>query len=294
VLIQNYFETRLEYIEEGLGQSIKCFSNLPVQLQEAIHYAVFSGGKRWRPLLVIAAYEMLTGIQKKSKLKHVINGACAVELMHNASIVHDDLPSLMNRKERRGKEALHQKYDNVIAIMAGDAMINKAFELLATIQDAAKATQCIRLLAKASSSYGMIGGQVVHLINKRKQMKINTLRYIDMKKVGSLLQAATDIACTLAEADDNVRQILSNYALNLGMAYMMIEDIIDDYGNVSDFDFDMEYTGTSKSGYAGLMGFDKARKQVEKLLDDSTRSLKQFDNNEVLFEFVQMIKDRLP
>lgn len=294
MLIQQYFETRLKMIEDRLKDFLGNQDKFVAELYDAMNYAVFSGGKRWRPLLVLAIYEMLKGAQKKQKLESVLNAACAVELMHSASIVHDDLPSLMNRKERRGKEPLHEKYDNAIAILAGDALFTLAFELLAEIPDSLKANQSIRILSKASNSYGMIGGQVVHLVNRRKVMKINTLRYIDMKKVCSLLQAASEIACVMANADENTRQILNSYALNLGLAYQMIEDIIDDYGDTSDFDFDNEYVSSSKSGYAGLLGFDKARKQVEKLLDDSYRAVKVFDNNEVLLEFVQMIKDRLP
>jgi geranylgeranyl pyrophosphate synthase len=237
---------------------------------------------------------MLKGVQKKPKLDAILSAACAVELTHSASIIHDDLPSLMNRKERRGKEPVHQKYGNALSILAGDAMFTLSFELLSEIPEPTKANQCIRVLAKASNSYGMIGGQVVHLVNRRKIMKVNTLRYIDMKKVCSLLQAGAEIACIMADAEDNVKQTLNSYALNLGLAYQMIEDIIEDYGEASDFDFDAEYVSTSKSGYAGLLGFDKARKQAEKLLDDAQRSIKTFNNNEILIEFIQMIKDRLP
>jgi geranylgeranyl diphosphate synthase type II len=294
VLIQNYFETRLAMIDERLHSALE--NDLPYakELQSALSYAVFSGGKRWRPLLVVATYEMLMGVQKKPRLEAVLNAACAVEIMHNASIVHDDLPGLMNRKERRGKESLHQKYDNAIAILAGDALFTLAFDLLSSIPDSTKANHCIRILAKASNSYGMIGGQVVNLINRRKVMKINTLRYIDMKKVGSLLQASAEIAAVMANTDEETKSVLSNYALNLGLAYQMIEDIVDDYGSMDDYDFDSESGSGSRSGYAGLLGFDKARKMVEKILDDAFRAIRPFSNNEILIEFAQMIKDRLP
>lgn len=294
MLIQHYFETRLKMIEERLKDVLSIQDKYAADLNDAMNYAVFSGGKRWRPLMVLAIYEMLRGVQKKPKLEAVLNAACAVELMHNASIIHDDLPSLMDRKERRGKEAVHEKFGNAVAILAGDAMFTLAFEMLANIPDHLHANQSIRILSKASNSYGMIGGQVVHLVNRRKVMKINTLRYIDMKKVCALLQASAEIACVMANADEDTKQVLNSYALNLGLAYQMIEDIIEDYGDTGDFDFDSEYVATSKSGYAGLLGFDKARKQVEKLLDDSLRALKAYDNNEILIEFIQMIKDRLP
>jgi len=280
---------------EGRLQEALSIPNRNVSgLKQAMQYSVFSGGKRWRPLLVLAIYEMLKGHQRKPKLEAALDAACAVELMHNASMIHDDLPSLMNRKERRGKDPVHVKSGNALAILAGDALFTKAFELLSLIPDPLKANQCARILAKASNSYGMIGGQVVNLIHRKKVMKINTLRYIDMKKVCALLQAAADIACVLADAEEQTRQILNNYALNLGLAYQMIEDIIDDYAETDDYNYEEEFVSVSKSGYAGLLGFDKAKKQAEKLLDDSIRTIKLFDNNEVLWEFVNMIKDRLP
>jgi len=294
LLIQHYFETRLNMIEGRLQEALSIPNRNVSGLKQAMQYSVFSGGKRWRPLLVLAIYEMLKGHQRKPKLEAALDAACAVELMHNASMIHDDLPSLMNRKERRGKDPVHVKSGNALAILAGDALFTKAFELLSLIPDPLKANQCARILAKASNSYGMIGGQVVNLIHRKKVMKINTLRYIDMKKVCALLQAAADIACVLADAEEQTRQILNNYALNLGLAYQMIEDIIDDYAETDDYNYEEEFVSVSKSGYAGLLGFDKAKKQAEKLLDDSIRTIKLFDNNEVLWEFVNMIKDRLP
>jgi geranylgeranyl pyrophosphate synthase len=281
-------------LEARLKESLNLQDNKVKDLNAAMNYTVFSGGKRWRPLLVMAMYEMLKGPQKKQKMEHVIDAACAVELMHSASIIHDDLPLLMDRKDRRGKEPVHAKFGNSIAILAGDALFTKSFELLASVPDPLKSNQCVRIMAKASNSYGMIGGQVVNLINRRKVMKINTLRYIDMKKVCALLQASADIASVLAESDEPTRQVLNNYALNLGLAYQMIEDIIEDYNKSGDVEIDDEYMPVSKSGYAGLLGFDKARKQAEKLLDDSYRAIKPYKNNEILCEFIQMIKDRLP
>ncbi|HOD17204.1 MAG TPA: polyprenyl synthetase family protein [Candidatus Cloacimonadota bacterium] len=294
MLIQNYFETRLEMIEDRLKEVLSWREKQTAELMDAMNYTVFSGGKRWRPLLVLACYEMLEGFQKKQRLASVLNAACAIELLHNASIIHDDLPILMDRKERRGKEPVHVKYGDATAILAGDALFTLAFELTAEIKDHVKANQCVRILARASNSYGMIGGQVVHLVNRHKVMKINTLHYIDMKKVCSLLQAAAEIACVLADTDFETKQILNSYAQSLGLAYQMIEDIIEDYAETDDFNFDAEIIPVSKSGYAGLLGFDKARKQAEKLLDDSARLIRGFDNNEILNEFIQMIKDRLP
>jgi geranylgeranyl pyrophosphate synthase len=293
LLLQKYFETRFELIEEGLQTALSFDKGYAKELKEAIYSAVIPGGKRWRPLLLISMFEMLTGFKKNRRLSDAVTAAVAVELLHNAAFVHDDLPAVMNRQTRRGMPALHVQYDNAIAILASDALYTLAFEVIADVKDPEKALESIKILSSYAKSYGMVGGQAVDLANRRKVMKINTLRYIDMKKVGSMLQASADIACCLADADENVRQIMNAYALNLGIAYQMIEDIEADYARGSD-GLDDEYIPVSKASYTGLLGFDKARKAAENMLDESKRMIKPFANNSVLMEFVSMIKERLP
>ncbi|PKN73847.1 MAG: geranyl transferase [Candidatus Cloacimonetes bacterium HGW-Cloacimonetes-3] len=293
MLLQKYFETRFELIDEGLQKALSFDESYAKDLKKAIQSAVIPGGKRWRPLLLLSMFEMLTGFKKNRKLNDAVYAAVAVELIHNAAFIHDDLPSVMNRQTRRGQPALHVQYNNAIAILASDALYTLAFETLGEIKDAEKALEATRILSNYAKSYGLIGGQAVDLANRRKVMKINTLRYIDMKKVGSMLQASADIACCLAGADENARQIMSAYALNLGIAYQMIEDIEADYARGSD-GLDDEYIPVSKASYTGLLGFDKARKAVENMLEESKRMIKPFANNSVLMEFVSMIKERLP
>ncbi|MCB5255174.1 MAG: polyprenyl synthetase family protein [Candidatus Cloacimonadaceae bacterium] len=286
----------MQMIDDGLNAALDFDKRYAGQLKEAMVKAVIPGGKRWRPLLLISIFDVLTGMKKNNKLMpDAIHAACAVELVHNAGLIHDDLPSVMNKKERRGQPAIHQEYGNAIAILAGDALYTLAFELISQIKDPAAANLAIRSLAINSKSYGLIGGQAVALASKRRVMKINTLRYIDMKKVGSLLLASSDIACILASADDDTRQIMNDYAMNLGMAYQMIADISKDYvRGGEDLDFSEDYVPAAKSGYTGLLGFDKARKQVEKMLEESSSSLDAFPNNAALQEFIQMIAEKLP
>ncbi|MDD2229155.1 MAG: polyprenyl synthetase family protein [Candidatus Cloacimonetes bacterium] len=293
LLLQKYFETRLELIGEGLTTALSFDNGYAKELKEAIYNSVIPGGKRWRPLLLISMFEMLTGFKKNRKLNDAVAAAVAIELLHNAAFIHDDLPLIMNRKTRRGQPALHVQYNNAIAILASDALYTLAFEMLCEIKDAEKALEATRILSSYAKSYGIVGGQAVDLSSRHKVMKITTLRYIDMKKVGSLLQASADIACCLAGADENTRLTMNAYALNLGIAYQMIEDIEADYARGSD-GLDDEYVPVSKASYTGLLGFDKARKAAENLLEESKRMVKPFANNSVLLEFVGMIKERLP
>ncbi len=282
-------------IESSLKHYLSSQAAPAKELKKATRYAVFPGGKRWRPLLLISMYEMLTGMKKTKGLAEAVKAATAVEIAHNAALVHDDLPMLMNRTERRSEQALHLKYDNTVGILAGDALYALAFEVLGDMAPPSKALACVRILSTNTRSYGLIGGQAVALQSKHRVMKLNTLRYIDSKKVGSLLQAAADMACELAGAEENTRQIMNSYALNLSLAYQMIDDISKDYNRGSEgLDFDEEYIPVSKTSYTGFMGFDKARQAVEKLLDESERMISPFQHTEVLVEFVQMIKENLP
>lgn len=295
MLIQRYFETRLELIENALKGYLTFDAKQSKNLTDAMHYAVFSGGKRWRPLLTIAIYEMLIGQKKNADLSEILKAACTLELIHNASIIHDDLPQINDRKDRRGNQSCHRKYGHAVAIMAADALYTLSFEVLSGLSDNSKVLASVRILSDYSKSYGMIGGQAVDLLNKRKVMKLNTLRFIDLKKTGSLLEAAADLACLLAGTDAETRQLMINYAQNLGNAYQIIEDIIEDYNRGGDdLDFTHDFIPTSKSSYTGLMGFDKARKTVEKLLAECGKIIKPYPQNDILNEFILMIQERLP
>ena len=178
--------------------------------------------------------------------------------------------------------------------MVGDALITKAFEVLTDLKNKDKALKCVNILAKAISTSGMIGGQTVDLESANKNIKINVLKYIHIKKTGALLQAATDMGCALCDADENVMITLGNYALNLGLAYQIIDDILDDMGASDILGKEPEDRENNKTNYATLLGVEVAKKNAEKLLSDSYKMIKNFNNNEILVELIGIIKERLP
>lgn len=296
MIIQKYFEDRSLLLNKVLDELLLPESTQPAQLYAAMRYTVLNGGKRLRPVLLYATYEMLNRTNDVTLLDQVSYAAAAIEMVHTASLIHDDLPSLDNSDERRGQLSCHKKFDPATAILAGDALLTKAFEALAKIEDKNKAVKCIQVMCNAVSTRGMIGGQTVDLISSDKNnVQINVLKYIHMKKTGALLEASIKLACAMYGADENMTNTLSNYALNLGLAYQIIDDILDDVG-----DFEMlgkepyEDVRNNKSTYPSILGLDKARRTAEKLLEDSFKLIKTIPNNQVLVEFVRMIKDRLP
>lgn len=260
-----------------------------------MRYAVFSGGKRLRPILFFAAYEMLIGKKNINRLERLLPIACALEMVHTASLIHDDLPSVDNSEERRGQPSCHIKFGEATAILAGDALLTKAFEVLTEIRNRKIALDCIQILTRAISTRGMIGGQAVDILSVKKKINLNTLRYIHLKKTGALLQAAMELACAANEAEENITITLGNFALNLGLAYQIVDDILDEVGS-----FDIlgkepgEDSRNNKATYSNLMGLEKSKKTAEKLLRDSFNLIKNMSNNDILVEFINMIKDRLP
>lgn len=294
MLLQKYFVTRQTMVNEALSKYFITDEKNENYLNEAIRYSLLKEGKRFRPLMLFAVYEMLKGRKSTKSLEKIMPVAIALEMVHTASLVHDDLPSLNNSELRRGEPSNHEKYDPATAILVGDALITKAFEVLTDLKNKENALQCVNILAKAISTSGLIGGQAVDLESANKSVKINVLKYIHLKKTGALLQAATDMACALCDAEENVMITLGNYALNLGLSYQIIDDILDDMGALEILDKEYEHRVRNKTNYATLLGVEVAKKNVEKLLSDSFKMIKNFENNDILIELISIIKERLP
>ena len=295
MLIQEYFKTRTDLLEKALDNYLSPADTYPQELHSAMRYSVFSGGKRLRPILFFGTYEMLIGRKNINRLERLLPAACALELVHTASLIHDDLPSVDNSSERRGMPSCHIKFGTPTAILAGDALITKAIGILTDLKNKTIALQCIQIITRAMSTRGMIGGQAVDILSAKKKININTLRYIHLKKTGALLQAAVELACVIQGAEENVAITLGNFALNIGLAYQIVDDILDEVGSFEVLGREPgEDSRNNKSTYPALIGLEKAKKTAEKLLRDSFNLIKNMHNNDVLIEYVNMIKDRLP
>jgi geranylgeranyl pyrophosphate synthase len=228
-------------------------------------------------------------------LKPILPAACAIEMVHTASLIHDDLPSIDNSYLRRGNLSTHVKFGEATAILAGDALITKAFEVLTDIKDREKAVTCVNVLARAISTRGVLGGQTVDVTVTGVRARINVLKYIHMKKTGSLLQAAMDLACVLYGAEENVTLALQAYANNVGLAYQIIDDILDEIGDGDILGKEPgEDARNNKATYSAVLGLDRARKTAEKLLDDSYKLIKAMPSNEILVEYINLIRERIP
>jgi geranylgeranyl diphosphate synthase type II len=295
-MLKNYFYTRTQLLDEALKKYLDYENEMPGKLYKAINYSVFSGGKRLRPVLFFATYEMIKETDDIESVKPLLPIAAAIEMIHTASLIHDDLPALDDSSERRNQPSCHIKFDPATAILAGDALLTKAFEMITLYEDKEVASELVNILCHAVSTKGMIGGQTVDVLSSKKNvLQLSVLKYIHSKKTGSLLDASTKMACVCAKADPPLTQTLSTYAMNLGLAYQIIDDILDDVGDFETLGKEaFEDVKNNKTTYPTIMGLDKARKMADKLLDDSYKMVKNMKNNSNIIEFVTMIKDRLP
>jgi farnesyl diphosphate synthase len=261
---------RLAQVERALSAWVP--HRAPAQLGEAMRYAVLDGGKRLRPLLVLAACEAVGGHHEAA-----LRAACAVELIHAYSLVHDDMPCMDNDILRRGKPTVHVQFGEATALLAGDALQALAFELLAPagagIPDAVQARMC-RLLALAAGHAGMAGGQAIDLAAVGKSLTEDELREMHSLKTGALLQASVMMGAATGEAGPAASQGLADYGRALGLAFQVVDDILDvtadsaTLGKTAGKD-----AAQDKPTYVSLLGLERAGAYSRELLQHARAAL---------------------
>ena len=260
----------LAEVESALDRWV--VAGAPAGLGEAMRYAVLDGGKRLRPLLVMAAAEAVRG-----DMQAALRAACAVELIHAYSLVHDDMPCMDNDVLRRGKPTVHVRFGEAQALLAGDALQALAFELLTPpateMPDRIQASLC-RLLARAAGYQGMAGGQAIDLASVGHALGEDELRHMHRLKTGALLQGSVMLGAACAEPTDAARQALARYGDAIGLAFQVVDDILDvtadsaTLGKTAGKD-----AAQDKPTYVSLMGLDRSRAYAASLFDEAVSAL---------------------
>ncbi len=253
-------------------------SPAPAGLGDAMRYAVLDGGKRLRPLLVLAACEAVGGKQEAA-----LRVACAVELIHAYSLVHDDMPCMDNDVLRRGKPTVHVKFGEAQALLAGDALQALAFELLTpeneSIDPVTQATLC-RMLAKAAGYQGMAGGQAIDLASVGKALASEQLHDMHRLKTGALLQASVMMGAACGCVSGAAQSALRDYGAAVGLAFQVVDDILDvtadsaTLGKTAGKD-----EAQDKPTFVSLMGLTASRNYAQELLSEAHHSLKASELN---------------
>ncbi|MBI3317059.1 MAG: polyprenyl synthetase family protein [Candidatus Omnitrophica bacterium] len=264
---ENHFKDYLREIEKGLTEILPLSSQQPCLIHEAMRYAVFPAGKRFRPVLVFAACHAAGG-----KVEDALEGACALELIHCYSLVHDDLPALDNDEMRRGRPTCHKQFGEAVALLAGDGLLTLAFQILAKIKPASKAVQVLEELSTSAGTYGMIGGQVADLTIQKGELTLPMLDYINIHKTGKLIKAAARIGALLAGASRDVERRMMRFGEGIGLAFQSIDDLLDG------------------DGYLKLMKGREVRIKVRDLMANAIREIrplgKRAENLQFLTEFL--------
>ena len=253
---------------------------------EAMNYSILAGGKRLRPMLMSESYQLFGG-----KNREVIEPfMAAIEMIHTYSLVHDDLPAMDNDDYRRGKHTTHKKYGEAMGILAGDALLNYAFE---TATLAFQAQDCpyelvgkaLRVLSTKAGIYGMIGGQVVDVENTGKPLDIEKLDFIYALKTGALLQAPMMIGAILAGANDKQLELIEQLAMNVGLAFQIKDDILDETSTMEELGKPIHSDEKNeKTTYVSLFGIDVAQQKVEEY---SMKAISSFDQLQLENEYLR-------
>ncbi len=291
--INTYLKEKKELVDRTLASVLPEEDSFPPQLHKAMRYCLFSGGKRLRPILAIAAAEALG-----TDCNTVVREACALELIHTYTLIHDDLPSMDNDDYRRGSLTTHRVFGEAIAVLTGDALQTEAFSLLSETENSCfspeQKIRIIRLISAASGSRGVIGGQTVDLESEGKIISKDLLDYIHSHKTAKLLTAAVLTGAILADADKAQLAKLNSYGESIGLAFQITDDILDitstteQLGKTAGKDREME-----KATYPSLLGIDEAKKIQQSLYQTSIDSIKMFDEKaKPLREIAKLIIER--
>ncbi len=274
--LKSYLKERAALVDDSMALLLQDKSVYPDVIHEAMRYSVFAGGKRIRPVMCLAAAEALG---KESS--HLLPVACALEMIHTYSLIHDDLPAMDNDDYRRGKLTNHKVFGEGVAVLAGDALLTKAFEVLAGFGCAAPAgmmpivLQVIKEIALASGTNGMIGGQVVDLQSEGKEIDTKTLQYIHTHKTGALFITSIRSGALLSEASEQELTALTGYAKNFGLAFQITDDLLDILG-------DAEKIGkpvgsdikNGKGTYPALYGVERSKILALEAVEEAVSNLK--------------------
>lgn len=251
----------------------------PVSIHEAMRYSLLAGGKRLRPVLVMAAAEAVGGNRHS-----ILPFAIAAELIHTYTLIHDDLPALDNDDLRRGKPTNHKVFGEAVAILAGDALLTQAFIIMtrAAGMETVPPELILRAtheMAGALGSTGMIGGQVVDLESEGKKINPETLEYIHIYKTGFLIRACIRCGGILGQATEEQVSSLSRFGSHIGLAFQIIDDILDVIGDQEKLGKDIgSDLNKDKATYPALYGLEESRSKAEDLIKESLDCLKKFDN----------------
>lgn len=274
--LKSYLSSKRKQINETLDS---IFANNSSKIVKAMKYSLMAGGKRIRPVLCVAAAETVGG-----QSQDVIRAACALEMIHTYSLIHDDLPAMDNDEIRRGQPTCHVAFDEATAILAGDALLTLAFEVLSSTEFVQENLvlnwmKVIQTLSAAAGYKGMIEGQMQDMAGEGHLLSLEDLENMHALKTGALIEASVTVGAILGKGSFDQIQQLKIYAKNIGLAFQITDDLLDVEGdpNVMGKDVGSD-RARSKSTYPALLGIEQSKQFAKKLVNNGLKALDYFDN----------------
>lgn len=278
-IVETYFKPYAAILDKQLDALLE-ERPFPYQsLFKAARYSILGHGKRLRPILTIATTEVLNG-----NIQAAIIPACALEMIHTYSLIHDDLPCMDNDDYRRGKPTVHKAFNEAHALLTGDFLLTYAFEILTEAPHLTEGQRLklVQVLSAMSGAHGMIGGQVMDMEATNQEISYEQLRFLQVCKTGSLITAAIEFAAIISNASHEVSVQLSHFAHDIGFAFQIIDDILDvtapeeKHGTKHSTD-----QQNNKATYVTLLGMEKAQQAADQLLQSAIQKLQQLPCNDV-------------
>lgn len=288
-----YLEKGGKTVDEALQKLMPREGTRPPELISAMRYSLFAGGKRIRPILVLAAAEVGGG-----NTGDAIFAACAVEMIHTYSLIHDDLPAMDDDDFRRGIPTCHKKFGEATAILAGDALLTLAFDVLSDPEISSGIGPELRIrmvheLAIAAGWKGMVGGQQMDVASEGTQPDLPTLQYIHTHKTGALIRCSVLLGAIAAGADETTMKSLENYGEKLGLAFQVVDDILDITSTTEELGKDQGSDASrGKMTYPALFGLDEARVRAAELVQEAKTALAGMDNAGRLIDIADFVLSR--
>ena len=273
--IKSLLTEKSEVINQALDNYLPPADLKPTKLHQSMRYSVLAGGKRLRPILTLIAAQLVGDLAEEE----VMPAACALELVHNYSLIHDDLPSMDDDDMRRGQPSNHKKFDPALAILAGDALLTLAFELLSEMEDveAEKINLLTKELAQGAGHQGMVGGQVVDIEAEGKMIDSQELDYIHRHKTGALLKASVRIGAAAGGASAEELRALTTYAEKIGLAFQIVDDILDVEGSAEKLGKAVgSDSNKEKATFPTIYGLDKSKELAVERVEEAKEALAVF------------------
>ena len=302
--MNSYIKTLRQEIDTALDIATHFSADCPDRLREAIRYSLLAPGKRLRPTLVLVAHDLCSISENQQYLppsavrrppSHALSAACAVEMIHAYSLIHDDLPAMDNDDLRRGLPTCHKKFDEATAILAGDALLALAFEMIGNISPPELAGRCCKELAVAAGACRLVGGQMDDVLHDKQVRNVEAMEHVHHRKTGALIRTSLKLGGMIAGASEAHLTALDDFGKHFGLAFQITDDLLDVLGEEAAVgkrlrkDAEMD-----KWSYPHLLGIEEAKRAAEKAVCNAERALTFFEGDTLPLQSLLGLLKQLP